>query len=139
MDIERVKRGFKLMEEGMQILGGGPLDFYTRKLVECYDLLIDRYSPHKVGDRVVLCRTPEISPKKSHGWMGSKHFLVKGAAAVVREVSADARGFSYELEFEGESWIDRDGKESPIPAKDRHVFHFGEEWIVGVPKPMPSE
>lgn len=130
MDIETVKKGFDLMEQGMRILGGGPMDYYVRRLTECYDLLLEKYAPFKVGDRVMLKKTPAINPHDSWGWMSSKHFLVKGAVGTVQYVEASKRGFSAGIVFDDESWVDDKGVVHPIEEKNRHTFAFSEDSLV---------
>lgn len=128
MDIETVKKGFKLMEDGMRILGGGPLDFYVRKLTECYDLLISRYAPFKIGERVILTKTPEIGSVDRWGWLGSKHFLIKGAVGSVTFVEADGDGFRFSVVFDDDSWIDHHGVKQP--TKEKGHFGFREDYLV---------
>jgi hypothetical protein len=128
MNIENVKRGVKLIQDGIGVLSAGPLEYYLRKLIECQELLVTKYAPFKVGDRVILTKTPDINSKDSWGWMGSKHFLVKGAHGTVRSVDVDGRGFSASVEFDDESWIAPDGCINPI--KDKHVFGFHEDYLV---------
>jgi hypothetical protein len=53
------------------------------QLVASYDLLMSRFAPFKVGDRVALAKTPNITQESAPGWMRSKHFLVKGAEGTV--------------------------------------------------------
>ena len=122
-DVESVRQGAKLIREGMAKLNNGPLDYYLTELTDCYQLLIDRFSPYKVGQRVMLKETPEISLEKSWGWMTGKHFLVKGSIAKVATISASGRGFSYGLHFEKETWIDREGKEQPVDRPGLYLFH----------------
>lgn len=102
MDIDNVRDGIKLIKDGMAKLSNGPLDHYLRKLIECHDLLIERFSPAHPGDTVKLLRTPEINERQSWGWMAYKHLLKAGACATVARVEADRSGFHFDLRFEGE-------------------------------------
>lgn len=130
MNIDRVREGYKAIKDGMKLLDGGPLEFYMEKLTGCYDLLISRFSPFKVGDEVELAKTPIITEDKSWGWMGSRHFLKVGARGVVREVDVDGEGFTYYVAFEEDSWIESHTKRvHPYPPKERHTFGFREGWI----------
>lgn len=81
-------------------------------------------SQFKVGDRVELAITPIITEETAHGWLGSKHFLVEGARGTIHEVEY-RDGFGYSVEFDEESWKDRDGVVHPTTNK--HVYHFSEE------------
>lgn len=83
--------------------------------------------PFKVGDLVMLNKTPEITPEKSWGWMGSKHYLIQGSLARVRERSFYDGRFVFGLLFEDESYKDQEGKLHPVGEK--HIYSFGESWI----------
>jgi hypothetical protein len=133
MDIEKVKQGLKLLDEGMRLLGAGPMDYYAQRLVGCYEFLLT-LAPHQPGDRVRLIDTPVITERESWGWLGGKHFLVKGAIAVVHSVEANFDGFSYFLKFEDDSWINSYTKEvNPRPPKERDIYGFREKWIEKTP------
>jgi len=85
-------------------------------------------SPFKVGDLVRLNKTPEITEEKSWGWLGAKHFLIKGALARVETRQFYDGKFVYGLSFDEESYI------SPItgkvtPVKDNGIYSFGESWL----------
>jgi len=129
MNIEKVKEGLALIDRGMGILGSGPVDYYASRLVECYEFLLT-LAPHKVGDRVRLTDTPTINAKESWGWLGDKHFLIKGAVATVFSVEADGNGFFYGVQFDADSWINSYTKVvNPRPPKERHVFNFSARWL----------
>lgn len=128
------------MEQGMRKLNGGPLDYYVTRLMDCYDLLLDKYAPFKIGDHVLLTETPTIEP--SSGWYSSKHFLVKGAEGIVREVNVDKNGFSAGVEWLAQSWIPEHDmlsqgikKGVPVPLKEPYIYHFAEKWLVRVSRP----
>lgn len=129
MDIANFKEARRLIQQGNDMLRSGSFDYYLDKMLGCYELLLDRFSPFKVGDRVILAKTPNITPEKSWGWMGSKHFLIKGAAGTVRSVSVDRDGFSFQVEFDDESFIHPFTKQV-TPVTEKHTYHFGEDWLV---------
>jgi hypothetical protein len=122
-DVEPVREGARLIKEGMSMLANGPLDYYLEELSACYELLITRFSPHKLGDTVTLKRTPRIDESHAWGWMGGKHFLIKGARATVAKVTASGDGFTYGLHFENETWKDREGMEHPRDKASLYLFH----------------
>jgi hypothetical protein len=138
IDPKEVKKALSLIDEGLNVLRRGPADWYVSRLVECYELLLNKYAPFRVGDRVVLTEAPDITERTAPGWMHSRHFLVKGAMGVVREVDVCARGFSGAIAFDDESWIDRDGKANPVEPDRRHVFNLHERLLVRVPAPPAS-
>ena len=121
----------------MDLFGRGPLDFFLRELVAAHDLLMSRYAPFKVGDRVVLTKAPDYV--QAPGWNGCEHFLVPGAAGTVVDTSCGERGFRFDVLFDDESWIDTVGYRNPkgtfVPmAPDRrHRFGFGEGWLAPEP------
>jgi hypothetical protein len=127
MNNEDVKKGFDLIRQGMSILNNGPLDYYVRRLTECYDLLVTRFAPFKVGDRIELTTTPVINDRERYGWLGSKHFLVEGAVATVAAVDVDGDGFSFGLHFDNDSWIDHHGQKQPTMQKG--MYFFRESWV----------
>ena len=122
-DVEPVREGARLIKEGMAKLVNGPLDYYLEELSACYELLITRFSPHKLGDIVALKCTPRIDGSHAGGWMRGKHFLVQGARARVAKVTASGNGFTYGLHFEGETWKDRDGVEHQMDKASLYMFH----------------
>lgn len=122
-----IARACKMLDEASGILGGGPLSFYLRELNESYKILIDRFAPFKPGSRVKLKKTPDITPEKAHGWMGCRHFLVKGAKATVEEVGCGEGGFSFHIIFDDETWIDTEDKKRE--PKSKHHFSFREECL----------
>jgi hypothetical protein len=83
--------------------------------------------PFNVEDRVVLTDTPVITKEKSWGWMGSKHFLIKGAKATVKERQFYDGSFVFGLIFDDETWIDYEGICQPVDRKA--LFFFRERWL----------
>lgn len=85
----------------------------------------------KVGDRVKLALTPEISAKKNSGWGGSKHFLVKGHPGTVVHVSGPGIGKEvggYFVDFDDQTYLHFQTGEK-IPC--RHgLYGVHETWIV---------
>lgn len=69
MDIERIRKASGLIREGMYIFASGPLDYYLENLVASYELMRSRFAPFKLGARVELAKTPDITPAESPGWM----------------------------------------------------------------------
>ena len=123
-----IERACKMMDEAGSILGGGPLSFYLREMNAAFRMCIDRFAPFKVGDRVKLAKTPTITEKESWGWMGCKHFLVKGAKATVEEVGCGEGGFTFSMLFDDETWIHpHTGKK--MKHERPHHFMFGEQWV----------
>lgn len=85
-------------------------------------------SPFKVGDRVVLTKTPEISETVSWGWLSAKHFLVQGATGGVVERSFRNGKFCFGIHFDDESWISSLTKEiNPIHPDKRAQYWFSQD------------
>ena len=127
MDIAKVTRGADLLRQAMDTLNSGPLDFYLKELVAAHNLLMERFAPFKIGDKVRLTHTPVITEKVSYGWLGHKHFLVEGATGVVRDAGCGSRGFWFRVAFDEQSWIHYQTKErNLVPEDDRGLFTFGE-------------
>jgi hypothetical protein len=130
MNISDIRRAGQLMKEANAILSGGPLDYYLTELAAAHDLLMTRFAPFKVGDRVELAVTPVINEKTRWGWMGCKHFLIKGAAGTVASSSCGTKGFRFGIIFDEESWISPLDK-SVNPTSEPHEFWFGEGSLRG--------
>lgn len=126
MDHEKVREIADDLEKTLRHISTSQLPYYLRELVGAKEFLIRRFSPFKVGDRVELSYTPKIDPQNSWGWMGSKHFLLEGAQAVVEKVDCGSSGFSYAVIFDDESWIDHTGNVHARPEDEKHRFHFNE-------------
>lgn len=111
---DTVKEAAKIIQQGMDMLRGGPLSFYLEEICGAVEYLMDRYSPIKAGDRVELIETPEISETVSWGWLSAKHFLVAGARGAVDHVECGSDGIRVYVVWDDESWIDRDGMRRPV-------------------------
>lgn len=94
MDLDRVRKAAKMMREAQDMLSGGPLDYYLTEMAAAHDLLMTRYAPFKVGDRVRLKAAPEIT-----GW---KSLLVAGAPGVVSRADCGSRGFMFGVQFDAD-------------------------------------
>jgi hypothetical protein len=121
--MEKLKAGMEHIREAQYCFSAGPLEFWLKDLMECHDLLVRKYAPFKVGDRVILTRTPAIEADKNHGWLSYKHFLIKGAKATVQDVSVHGDGFFAHVWFDDESWIDRNGNAVAVANKSQFRFH----------------
>ena len=146
LDTEAIRAAHKQLESAVRTLNGCSLEWHLNRLLECKELLLTKYAPFKVGDRVMLTATPDINQKDSWGWMGAKHFLIRGAVGTVREVDVCAAGFRANVEFDDESWLpDFDSpsqgikKGVPQPVSEKHVFGFNERHLVVVPTVTVTE
>ncbi|UOF77341.1 hypothetical protein [Caudoviricetes sp.] len=98
------------------------------KLAEFVSFAIGKLSPLQIGDAAVLLETPEITEKKSWGWLGWKHMLVAGKRGVIRSVDWSDGTFVYSWEPEDQTWISStDGIERPVGSPA--LFTFGERWL----------
>lgn len=129
MNIDNVKEGVDLIQQGMSKLSHGPLDYYLRTLVACYDFLLT-LAPYQPGDRIRLTKTPEISEKERWGWYGARHFLKAGVTGQIVDVAADGGGFSYGIVFDGETWVESfTGRVHAYPPEGRHKYGFTADWF----------
>jgi len=121
MNVEAIKEGVQLIEQGIAKFSGGPLDYYLKCLTKAYDLLLSKYAPFKPGDRVKLVKS--INFESSHGWYGSRHFLVPGARGIVESSSCDSNGkLRFDIVFDDESWKDQKGEVHPVSQKHTYCF-----------------
>lgn len=122
---DTIKKALGLIKSGIELLGGGPLDFYLSELIKRSDLLFSRYCPYQPGDRVALVRDVECTG----GWDTCGHFLVNGAKGTVHECRLDSEGkqFAFDVTFDNESWINDDGIVLPVTKK--HTFKIAEDYL----------
>lgn len=129
MNTSDIREAASLIKQGMSILDGGPLEFYLERLSRCYDFLLT-LAPLQPGARITLAATPVITELERSGWWGARHFLVEGAVGTIRAVHADADGFSYDVEFDDDSWIETHSKTvHKRPPEARGFFHFKPKWL----------
>jgi hypothetical protein len=128
MNIDKLREAAKALQFAMRLFDSGPLDYHLLELSAAYELLMSRYAPFKVGDRVRLLRAPDFN--KSPGWRGCEHFLVAGANGEVRTAECGSDGFRFGVVFDEESWVNcHDQSVHPIGEGNRHQFSFGEGWL----------
>jgi len=100
----------------------GPASYYFSKLEVMLTGLFS-FAKFQIGDRVKLAA--DIDAKG--GWYHCAHFLKKGEMATVVDMDYDERGFSYNVVFDNETWIDRDGVKQPVANK--HSFGLYERHL----------
>ena len=120
-DIKEMIEGIKSLEK----LSQGNLHHWRYVLENANSIWLK--SPFNIGDRVRLIKTPEITEKKSWGWLGGKHYLIEGALAVVVDRQFYDGTFLFGLFFDDESWKDHEGKLHPTSEKG--MYMFGERWL----------
>lgn len=114
MDLDRVRKAAKMMREANDLLSAGPLDFYLTEMAAAHELLMTRYAPFKIGDRVRLKAAPEITENVRPGWLGWKSLLVAGAPGFVVRADCGSGGFSFRVVFDADT------------RRNRGEFMFGE-------------
>lgn len=102
MDIDKVRKAAALMREAQDLLSHGPLDFYLTEMAAAYDILMTRYAPFKVGDRVRLKDTPDINEAVRYGWLACKSLLVAGATGVIVRADCGSYGFFFGVVFDAD-------------------------------------
>jgi hypothetical protein len=128
--VERMKDGLAKIADGIAALNCGPAHFTLEVLFAAYYALVNDYARYKVGQRVALRATPTSATKPDSGWWSCRHFLVPDNPATVQRVWCDSDGrLRYDVEFDRETWINRDGQEQPVIAK--HVFSMFETELTG--------
>ena len=58
-------------------------DYKLNEVLQSYTSMFNRFCPYQVGDRIKLKSDLNISDNS--GWQSSKHFLIKGAIATVKD------------------------------------------------------
>lgn len=127
--------GMEKIKQANQMLQGGPATFYHERVEEYVNGLFS-FARFKIGDKVALTEeweshfAKELDRYQNHGWQSMKHFLVRGAVAIVKSVDFHKGSFMYGVEFENESWISTCGKDKgkqiPTVPTDRHLFSIAE-------------
>lgn len=120
-DLPEIIEGIKVLEK----LSQGHMNHWRYVLENACSIWL--MSPFKVGDRVTLSMTPKITTEERWGWMGSKHYLIKGSIASIRERSFYGGKFIYGVTFDDESYKDLDG--ILHPAEEKHIYSFAAEWL----------
>lgn len=135
--IERLER---LLDWYDQKPGGNNDWCWTLKRLHDYAKALMDLSPLQLGDRVVLRDQPEITEEHSRGWMGSKHFIVKGALARVVEIDWDGE-FTCSVVFDDESWVDSgsggEGVIHPVEEKNKHSYNMNQRCFEKVLETAP--
>jgi hypothetical protein len=101
---------------------GGSVEWGINEVVSSYLSMFDRFCPFKEGDRVELVK--DIDVNESSGWYGSRHFLIRGSKGTVRGREYRKNMFTFDIEFDNETWFDGKGNEHPVERK--HVFNLNE-------------
>lgn len=120
---ENVRKASKLMSEADRLLGNGPWQYYLDQLLKAYDLLMDKYAPFRVGDKVQLREAPLIDDKHAPGWRGYEKLLRKGARGKVVEAECVDGRFRFGIVFDAER------------RKDPGQFTFVASELLPAPEP----
>jgi len=138
MDIDKVLGSLDEMQESItnasRLLSGGPASYYFKKF-KGYYVGCMAAAKFKVGDRVTLAKELDWSQGLS-GWESSRHFLVPGEPATVKEVDyywdegEDVGRYVYAVMFDNESWISSlDKDKTPMPVIRKHTFSMGQSLL----------
>ena len=117
---ERIKEAAAHFEKGNALLRHGPLEFYLREMVAAFEEFVARCARFREGDRVELVHA--LTFDAHHGWKHCEHFLVPGNPATVEGVAFRDRLFCYDLIFDRETWVNREGTEEPVSGKHRFLI-----------------
>ena len=121
--IEDITKGLEGVRDAMDnlngILSGGPASYYYERIIDYYKGCM-KAAKFRKGERVELKEDVDLSD--CSGWVSSKHFLIKGSVATVRDVDYYQGKYRYDIEFDDETWIDHEGNKQ-IPSK-KHWFCF---------------
>ena len=110
-------------QDSLRTAMGGSFSWGVKEVVASYLFMFDRFCPFSVGDRVMLTMTPKV---EDTGWEHCGHFLQEGAVGTVVERGYGTNQFTFDVEFDNETWIDSEGNYRPVNG-DKHTFRFGEK------------
>jgi len=102
-----------------------PSEWSLGQVMDSFLSIYDRFCPFEVGDRVELVKN--IPVDESSGWYSCRHFLIQGAKATIRRRSYSDDKFTFDVEFDEETWIGQDGVERPVDRK--HTFKISESYL----------
>ena len=127
--IDKLREGVEKVKDGFSMMNSGPMSFTLDCLLAAYHTLVNEYAAFKVGQRVELRAVPKAALVRDSGWWHCRHVLAPGNEGTIRHVLCDSDGrLRYDVLFDRETWIDRDGKEQPVISK--HVFCFFEKELI---------
>jgi len=128
-DLVKISKATKEFSATIATACGGSLNYGIDKVVESYLSMYDRFCPFKEGDRVMLCKTPDLS--NAPGWQHCSHFLKRGAGAAVCSRGYHNGKFTFQIIFDDESWVNsHTGTETPVEVDKRHQFRFSEDDLI---------
>jgi NTP pyrophosphatase (non-canonical NTP hydrolase) len=103
---------------------------YNMESLETFvKVMFEKHCPFKVGDRAKLSKTPDINEKDSWGWMGAKHFLIKGKEGTIESVDFHIDKFIFGFIPDNQTYIPSSGDRTEIPINEPYVYMFSEGWL----------
>ena len=128
LDEKKILGAFDKIESGIVDLQSGPLSYTVRCLTKAYELLVNKYAPIVIGDRVVLVNHVDFN--KASGWSGAKHFLKPGALGTAKTVSVDGDGFfRIGVIFDNESYVNFKETVVLISDENKSIYEFYEGYL----------
>lgn len=114
----------KLVDAATTIRSLHQIEYELGRLRQYRDALMDK-CPYQPGMRVMLNRTPIITPQKSWGWMGYRDRLVQGAIGKVMGLdwNTDRKDWTLGVKFEG---------------LEVGPFSMASKWFSPAPPPKPE-
>jgi len=103
--------------------GCSPSEWSLDQVMNSFLSIFDRFCPLKIGDRVELVKNLPI--EESSGWYSCRHFLIRGAMGTVEDRGYRDDKFTFDIIFDNETWIDREGVEREVDRK--HTFSLSED------------
>lgn len=97
----------------------------NKQVIDSYLSMFNRFCPFRIGDRVRLIKTLDISPDS--GWYHHRHFLTKDSPGTVVERGYSDGRFTFYVTFDNETWIDSDGNKNPV--ENLHWFALNEHLL----------
>ena len=79
----------------------------------------------------MLC-SADVDTSDAPGWNHCKHFLIKGAQAVITSVDYRKGKFYYDIIFDEETFINTDDEIKPV--KNKHTFNFEQSKLKRIKK-----
>jgi hypothetical protein len=100
------------------------IGYKVKSIAVSYQDMFDRFCPFQIGEKVILSKAIDFT--KAPSWESSRHFLIEGAIAIIKERDFRNKLFVFGVEFEEDSWIDTEGDIHQYKPEDRHLFCISE-------------
>lgn len=124
MDLDKLRKAIKHIDEARAIFESGPLDYYLEELALHSEALRTKFTPIKAGEKAVVVKEVPCTG----GWRRCTRTLGVGAAGTIKAVEYDKDGFIFEWVPDQEWWHDDDAGKWRR-SESRHSYALREKYL----------